>query len=239
MLAAGVRVSPLLPSHGQAKEPSDTKHCRSKLRLKQTPAPPRVMHHAHSCQHFGFGLASWLFLRVRKKSWSPTVSFCPKPIRALADTVQTAGSKQIPQPEAFNKVPVTFLRAVQQWWQLRQPPSQPAAVRSREGCQRSWKDGGSIHLSCFQGSLWKATASHPWLQHPQPLGTKQPRGCQETEGGWRNFSSYGFWYGGKGRTAEGVGIRVLPQSNWELMPGNYPIKRSEISSCMRNKSILV
>lgn len=73
------------------------------------------MHHAHSCQHFGFGLASWLFLRVRKKSWSPTVSFCPKPILALADTVQTAGSKQIPQPEAFNKAPVTFLRAVQQW----------------------------------------------------------------------------------------------------------------------------
>lgn len=90
-------------------------NCRSKLRLKQTPAPPRVMHHAHSCQHFGFGLASWLFLRVRKKSWSPTVSFCPKPILALADTAQTADSKQIPQPEAFNKVPVTFLRAVQQW----------------------------------------------------------------------------------------------------------------------------
>lgn len=80
MLTAGVKVSPLLPSHGQAKEPSDTNHRRSK---QQTVVPPRAMHHAHSCYHFGFGLASWLFLRVRKKSWSPTLSFCPKPIPAL------------------------------------------------------------------------------------------------------------------------------------------------------------
>lgn len=142
MLAAGVKVSPLLPSHGQTKEPSDTNHCRSE---QQTLVPPRLMHHAQSCHHFGFRLASWLFLRVRKKSWSPTLSFCPKPILALWTLCG-----QIPQPEAFNKVPVTFLRAVQQWWQLRQPPceaSQLGAVRSRWGCQGSLKDGGPTHLS--------------------------------------------------------------------------------------------
>lgn len=58
MLAGGVRGSPLLPSCGQAKEPSDTKVCILKLRLEKTLNPPRVMHRAHSCQHFVSGLDS-------------------------------------------------------------------------------------------------------------------------------------------------------------------------------------
>lgn len=168
------------------------------------------MHHTHSCQHFGFGLASWLFLRMRKKTWSPTLNFCFKPIPGLWTlcTQQTnpsargfqQGARDIPQGSPAVVTAET-------------PPceaSQPTAERSRQGCWGSQNDGGSIHLRCFQSSLWKATASHPWLQHPQPLGTKQPRGCQQTEGGWRNnFSSYGFLYVGEGRrTAEGVGICV-------------------------------
>lgn len=71
------------------------------------------MHHAHSCQHFGFGLASWAFLRVRKQLGSPTLSFHPEPIMVLADAVQNAASKQIPWQEVF-RVPVTFLRTIQQ-----------------------------------------------------------------------------------------------------------------------------
>lgn len=130
-----------------------------------------------------------------------------KPILALVDTLQTA-NKSFSQ--RLNKVPVTFLRAVQQWWQLRQPPceaSQPTAERSRWGC---WgKDGGSIHLCCFQSSLWKATAHSPTAASTT-TGYETASCWQQTEGGWRNnSSSCGFLYGGeRRRTAEGVGIYV-------------------------------
>lgn len=100
-LAAVVRDSLLLPNCGQAKEPSDPKDCRQKLRLDRKLVPPTVMHHAHSCHVLASPLG---FLMARKQSWTPTLSVFPETVLAFAETVQNAASKQIPHPEAFNDI---------------------------------------------------------------------------------------------------------------------------------------
>lgn len=133
MLAGVARGSPLLPRCGQAKEPSDTKLCRLKLRLEKTLIPPTVMCHAHSCQHFVSGIASLVFLRARKLSWSPALRFCPEPILALADTVQSSAGKQIPRREAFNEVPLTLLRTVAIWSLTTHGGEEQKLLRVREG----------------------------------------------------------------------------------------------------------
>lgn len=86
------------------------------------------MHHAHSCQHFGFGLASWIFLRVKKKTWSPTLSFCFNPILGLWTLCRQQTN---PSARGFNKVPGIFLRAVQQWKQLRHHHVKPHSLQQR------------------------------------------------------------------------------------------------------------